>query len=169
MPAVVAASVAVIPPPVAVIPTSVAMIPTPVAVIPIPARNVATIPFVTSPVAATVPIPVAVPADHVGPPAVDRRSRHWRSIHGCLLVDDGRRRARVDRCGRDIYRSGNADVDPEVYTIRHRGTGGAYAKRQNTDEKGDNAYGFHGLTLLTRSDDAGRNITHRITRHISTL
>jgi hypothetical protein len=164
MPAVVAASVAVIPTPVAVIPTPVAMIPTPVAVIPIPARNVATIPFVTSPVAATVPILVAVPADQDRRPAVDGRS-----IHGCRLVDDGRRRGRVDRCGRDIYRSGNADVDPEVYTIRHRGTGGAYAKRQNTDEKGDNAYGFHGLTLLTRSDDAGRNITHRITRHISTL
>src|SRR3984893_14563030 len=66
----------------------------------------APIPLVTTPVAAAIVVPVAVPADH---------HRRRRRVHRRRLIDDWRRRWRVVRLRRHIERRGNGDVDPPAH------------------------------------------------------
>src|ERR1700761_4268527 len=99
------------------------------------ARRMMTIPVIARPVAASVPVAVAMPADH------DRRAA---VVHGCRLIDDrrrGRRRRCINRCRRDVDRRGNADVDTNTETAGYCGT--RRTQRENPDQKWNKTSGLH--------------------------
>ncbi|QOH34876.1 hypothetical protein C7S14_5372 [Burkholderia cepacia] len=139
------------------------VVPMAVTAIPAGAAAVTAVPLVAAPVATAVPVAVAMPADH------DSRRR---CVDGCrridrrrLIDDRRRRRRRIHRCGRDVDRCRNAEIDPDIDS-RH--CCARHEQGRHTGQERGNTQGLHGF-LFGGCWMCDSTITASVAPHISSL